>query len=318
MLKVSRGVFAAFLACSAFVGGAVAVHAADQPDASSKDSRLECKANAQSDIEKERQQARRDATKSLDDDAVSAIQETQAAVKAISESKTQDAISHIESATGKINVLLARNPADALIPVDVSVDVIDAAPADIKEITRRGAAAQLAVEQRDYPAARVLLMGLVSELRVRTYNLPLATYPVAMQEAAKLLDQKKDKEAQAILRTALETLVVVDRSTPIPVIVSQAAVKDAEEEAKTDKPAAQRLLAVAKDELERAQALGYAGQDPTYSELSQAISNLDGQLNGNSSNEETASAFDKLKEKIASFFHRQSMSEKRSELAANQ
>jgi len=40
-----------------------------------------------------------------------------------------------------------------------------------------------------------LLYSLESEIRARTYNLPLATYPLALQEAARLLDQGKNDDA---------------------------------------------------------------------------------------------------------------------------
>jgi len=45
------------------------------------------------------------------------------------------------------------------------------------------------VADENYPAARVLLQRLASEIRVRTYNLPLGTYPAALKTAARFLDQ---------------------------------------------------------------------------------------------------------------------------------
>src|SRR6202011_723791 len=92
----------------------------------------------------------------------------------------------IERATGKINVLLARNPATAIIPVSVNVAIIDAAPHDVKLIKDHGQYASTAVAAKDYPAARVLLAALTSEIRVRTYNLPLATDPEALKAARRL------------------------------------------------------------------------------------------------------------------------------------
>jgi len=57
-----------------------------------------------------------------------------------------------------------------------------------------------------------------SNIRVRTYNLALATYPTALKEAARLLDQKNTKEASDVLLTALNTLMVVDNVTPLPLV----------------------------------------------------------------------------------------------------
>jgi hypothetical protein len=74
--------------------------------------------------------------------------------------------------------------------------VFDTAPEDIDAILEIADAVDAAILLDDYPAARALLYGLMSELRVRTYNLPLATYPVALTEAARLLDEKKNDEAR--------------------------------------------------------------------------------------------------------------------------
>ena len=114
--------------------------------------------------------------RTLDQEAKAAIDETQKAIDAIAANKNEQALAAIEQATGKINILLARNPATALIPVSLEVEVIDAAPHDSKAIAEIAKNASKAVDDKNYPAARVLLYALTSEIRVRTYNLPLATY----------------------------------------------------------------------------------------------------------------------------------------------
>ena len=107
----------------------------------------------------------------------------------------------------------------------------------------------------------MLLHGLTSEIRVRTYDLPLATYPASLGEAARLLDEKKTNEASNALMTALNTLVVIDRVTPLPLLVAQAAIDSAQADASKDKNAAQALLGAAKAELER-QGTRLCGQRP--------------------------------------------------------
>lgn len=265
----------------------------------------EAEQQARPDIEKQRKEAEQQAQQSLDKEAVAAITETQNAVKAIALNKTDEALASIERATGKINVLLARNPATALIPTATEVEVIDAAPLDIKVIKARAEDAERAVDNRDFPTARVLLDGLTSEIRGRTYNLPLATYPDALKEAARLLDQKKPDEANKVLLTALNTLVVIDRVTPLPLIDAKASVEAAQELRDKDKDGAQKLLDEAKYEIERSKELGYAGNDPEYAALDKAISDLESQLKGNG---DTASAFSSLKEKVSAFFKRLSES----------
>ena len=254
-------------------------------------------------VEQQRKSAEDQARKSLDQEAVAAIDETTNAIKAIADNKTDEALAAIERATGKINVVLARNPATALIPVSFEVNVIEAAPVDVKEIRRRAAAADWAVAARAYPAARAILDSLTSEIRLRTYNLPLASYPAALKEAARLLDEKKTKEASTALLTALNTLAVIDQVTPLPIAVAQAAIDAAQQLRDKDKDGAQKHLTLARTELERAKELGYSGKDPEYADLDKSIRDLEKQLKGSG---DTGSLFANLKEKIASFFARAS------------
>jgi hypothetical protein len=286
---------------------------ADDPPSNATSTAAQTRAQAGPEIEKQKNEAQQQAEKSIDRDAVAAIEETRNAIRAISEGKTDQANAAIEQAIGKINVVVARNPANALIPVEVRVTLIDAAPLDVPTIRKIASASERAVHDRDYPAARTLLEGLTSELRVRTFHLPLASYPVALREAARLLSEKRASEASGALQTALNTFVLVDRVTPLPILVAQAAIQDAEGRRDNDKGGARALLAAARAELDRARELGYAGNDPEYASLNKSISDLEKQLEGK---ENTTSAFTKLKEKISSFFHRHSSNERKSDVAS--
>jgi len=286
-------------------GTSSASQAQNQQQAQSDSQRQQQQAQQQArpEIEQQRREAQQQAEKSLDKDAVAALDETKKAMAAIAQNKTDEALAAIERATGKLNVLLARRPETALIPVAAEVEIIDAAPLDINLIRDRAEAAERAVNDKDYPRARLLLHALTSELRVRVYNLPLATYPEALKEAARLLEQQKNQEARAVLTMALSTLVEVDQVSPLPIIVAQTAIDEAQAVREKDKEKTKQLLALAKTELERAKELGYAGKDPEYAALDKHISELEEQIN---SNTETASFFSRLKERVASFFKRQS------------
>jgi hypothetical protein len=85
-----------------------------------------------------------------------------------------------------------------------------------------------------------------------------------LKDAARLLDKKQTKEAGTELLTALNTLVIIDHVKPLPIVLAQSAVDGAEAVSKNDKNAAQILLATARNEVERAKELGYAGADPDY------------------------------------------------------
>lgn len=252
-------------------------------------------------LEAQRQQAQDSAEQSLDQEAIAAIQQTERALNAITEARTDEALAAIEQATGKINILLSRNPAAALIPVSAHVGVIDVAPRKTEDVATLRDLAEVSFDVNNLPAARTLLDSLRSEIRVRIYHLPLATYPAALQEAARLLDQKKMQEAGTVLLLALNTLAIVDQVTALPLLLAREAINGAQSQ--TDREAAQRLLEIADHELQRADALGYATADAEYTALRDEIKSVRKKLRGN---ENVTSMFTGLKEKIASLIHRQS------------
>jgi len=256
---------------------------------------------AQAGIEKQRAEARQEADKILDREAIAVIEETQRAIDAIAANTTSEALAALERASGKIDILLARNPSTALIPVSHEVVVFDTAPRDIQAIDKIGEAVDAVIASEDYPAARELLYGLMSELRVRTYNLPLATYPAALAEAARLLDQKKSDEARIVLMMALGALLAIDQVTPLPLLVAREAINQAEAQRDKDKEIAPALLDTARYELDRAMALGYWAHEPEYKTMKDEISNIQKQLK---KNEDTSSFFSKLRDRLSAFMAR--------------
>ena len=265
-------------------------------------------------VETQRKEAQQRAEKTLDREAVAAIEQTERAVNALSENRPDEALAAIEQATGKINILLSRNPSTALIPVNLSVAVIDMAPWKIEDISVLKSTAETALEFDELPAARAALDALRSEIRVRTYNLPLATYPTALQDAARLIDEKKTREASNLLLIALNTLAVVDQVIPLPLLATRRYLHEAQERAQKDKDAAERLLDTADHELERTIELGYTSRDEVYKALRDEIRDLRKQLKGN---KDMTSVFAGLKEKLTSLIRRRSEKQERSD-AQNQ
>jgi hypothetical protein len=259
------------------------------------------------DIEAQRQQNEAQAKGTLDQDAIAAVGFTGEAIKLITENKKDDALASIERATGKINILIARNPASALIPVSVEVVVIDTAPVDSKVIDQIVQRATDATKHRELPLARILLASLVSELRIGTSSLPLATYPGALQQAAQLLDQGKNQDAGKVLLTALNTLVMVDHVIPLPLILAQAAI-DAANSQRQNKDIALTLLKTARNEANRSRLLGYLSSDSEYKGLDDEISSLESAINGKG---DTSSMFSHLRDRISAFLKRQKEHEQR-------
>lgn len=97
--------------------------------------------------------------------------------------------------------------------------------------------------------------------------------------------------------------MTVDHVTPLPLLVAQEAINQAQTSAQKEKNAAQKIVETVEFELNRAMALGYAGQDPEYPALKDDISNLKKQLKGS---EDTTSAFSRLKARVGVFLKRKS------------
>ena len=252
-------------------------------------------------IEAQRQQDQKEGEQALDQEAIAVVEQTEDAIKSIAANNKNDALASIERATGKINILLARNPTSALIPVHVEVGVIDVAPADIKLIDQMVQWATDATKERHLPAARLLLAALVSELRIHTTFVPLATYPAALQQAARLLDQGKNQDAGGVLLTALNTLVIDDRVVPLPLILAQAAIESADAQ-RQNKDKALALLQTAQNETNRSLHLGYMSDDSEYKALDRDISALESAIKGTS---DTSSMFSHLRDRISAFLKRQ-------------
>ena len=116
-------------------------------------------------------------------EAQEAVAETQKAIAAIESGDKRKAIKALESATGKLDVVLARNPELGFVPLESEVDIIALAPNDLDKVEEIRKEAKQAFRKDELVRARELLDNLASELRITTVNLPLATYPAAMEEA---------------------------------------------------------------------------------------------------------------------------------------
>lgn len=266
---------------------------------------------SQQEIEQERQKATNEAQSSLDQDAIAALEETRNAINAIDQGNTQEALQALERATGKLDILLARYPELALVPVSTQITIIDLAPRDFDLIEPIRDEAKRAVNEENFPTGRALLHNLVSEIRTSTVNLPLETYPDAMKESARLLHQGRTDEARAVMQLALSTLVVTEQSRPIPLINAltelaaamalAAQGQDQQNQDQQNRDQVLRLLEDARTQLKLARELGYARRDPEYKELDRAIRDIERQIRAK---EKTESPFAKLREKFSSFFNR--------------
>jgi hypothetical protein len=200
--------------------------------------------------------------KTLMADATSAIAETQNALKQLDDGKKQDALAALERATGKLEIILARDPSLTLAPAGVNVMTVDI-QGGIDAVQKVRTQAEDSIEDGRLQEARRLLKNLASETVISVVSIPLATYPAAIKEAVKLIDREKIEEAKRVLQTALNTQVVTETVIPLPIVNAQAFLKTAEtlaektDRAKDDNASLSISLNKARSQLEFAQALGY-------------------------------------------------------------
>jgi hypothetical protein len=200
--------------------------------------------------------------KSLLSDATGAIQETQAALKHLDAGKTREALAALERATGKLDIILARDPKLELAPAGIGVVTYDV-QGGLDAVKRVRQQAQDLMHDGRLQEARRLLNGLASETVISVTNIPLATYPDAIKSAVKLIDQNKKDEAKRVLQTALNTQVVTNTIIPLPLVNAQEALKTAERLAekknrnKDDNDRLKASMDQARGQLEFGQALGY-------------------------------------------------------------
>jgi hypothetical protein len=215
--------------------------------------------------------------KTLLADATSAIQETQAALKYLDDGKPKEALSALERATGKLDVILARDPKLDLAPAGVGVVTYDVQGGldAVKQVRKQ---AQNLMDAGQLQEARHLLKNLASETVISVTNIPLATYPDAIKKAVKLIDENKKDDAKRVLQTALNTQVITETIIPLPVVKAQESLKTAEtlsekkDRSKDENERLQSSMDQARSQLEFAQALGYGTKkdfDKLYQELAE-------------------------------------------------
>lgn len=197
------------------------------------------------------------------EEALTALEETNAALDALDNDDSEAALDALAKVTGQLEILLAREPELALAPVDVVVQTSDVF-ADVPTIETTVDEVNSLVDEGELQAARLLLNTLVSEVVIETTNLPIATYPTAMTTAAALIDDGEIDDAKAVLNTALRTLVVEEVVLPLPVLRAQAALLEADELAGDVERTSEEndrladLLTLAREELQVAEVLGYS------------------------------------------------------------
>jgi hypothetical protein len=283
------------VALTALAAGSLAVTMAFAPAGYAAEEKAKAPATMAKPVEKPAQQQADQNTqdqmaerrKRIAEEATAAIRETQDALKALDQAKKTEALAALERATGKLELILAREPKLALAPMGVSTVTYNVI-ADIEAVKAARKEAERLLDDGRLQQARHLIRDLASENVISVTNIPLATYPTAIKTAVKLVDENKIDEAKHVLQSALNTLVVTDTIVPLPVVSAQEVLKNAEQlTEKKDRTAEENtklkdLLKKARTDLEFAQALGY-GTEKDFKELYDQVSEIEKKTEGGKS-----------------------------------
>ncbi len=230
-------------------------------------------------------------------EAVAALQQTFAALKALEDGDRKKALDALAAATGKLELVVAREPGLALAPVDVAMTTYDVLATADDILAARKEVIRL-LEEGNLPAARALLDSLRSEVVVTVTSIPLATYPDAIKAVTPLIDQGRIDEARQALQAALATLVVTRHIIPLPLLRADEALVIAEvlaeKKDRSDKEnqALENTLALVEEQLRLSEALGY-GTHADYELLRKQLEEIRGKVSGGKSG---TGFFDKIKE----------------------
>ena len=229
----------------------------------------------QPEVQKETDSQAADKRKQVLDEAVSALALTKSALAALDEKESARALATLAEVTGKLELIVAREPTLALAPVDVRTIVHDLF-ANTETIEAMTDEALDALKHGEVQQARHMLALLASEIVITVTSIPLASYPAAVKAVVPLIDQGKIEEAKAALQSALSTLVEERSVLPLPVLRAKLLLKRAEplvEDGQRSEASNERLetlLNEARQQLEMAELLGYGKRkdfEPLYAEL---------------------------------------------------
>ncbi len=238
-------------------------------------------------VNKTREKKTEEKRKSVLQDARIAVRETENALKLLDENKPEQALKALERATGKIEIILARDPNLSLAPAGIYTVTYDVL-ADIDAVNALRKQVQRAMEKGRLQEARHLIKNLASETVISVTSIPLVTYPDAIKLAAKYIARNQINEAKRLLQTALSTLVVTETIIPLPIVAAERLLEQAKVLAeKSNRTEAENKLLTeslrkARQELEFAEALGY-GTEEDFRNVYREIENIGEKTEGGKS-----------------------------------
>lgn len=208
-----------------------------------------------------------DSGKQIVKEAADAAKATREALSALNNNQPQKALAALAKVSGNLHILLSRDPALGLIPIDFQVQVAEGVT-DLKTIDRLEDELDDLIDDKKFQAARPIVDSLVDEIRATTVYLPLATYPAAIDRVAPLIDAGKLDEAKQRLDDTLETFVSEQEVIPLGVVRAEKKLSEAFKIEHTENISKQeikakihKLIDDAEHQIKVAEALGYGTED---------------------------------------------------------
>ena len=233
-------------------------------------------------------------------EAEEAVSGTQKALEALEKKDPKTALSILQTVSGKLDIILAKDPSMALVPAGIETDIFDF-KGDAKTIKQEIKKADKLLDAGKIQGARQILSGLASELRITLINIPLGSFPLAIKEAVKLIDAGKTNEAANILNDVLNMLVKTTEIIPLPILNAETLLTEAsgleyKEDLSTEKSTEEvmKLANEAKDSLKLAELLGYGSKD-NYKMLYNAIDDIEETLHS----EKSRTTWERIKQSLS-------------------
>jgi len=246
---------------------------------------------------------------------VAGMQNAFAALQALQAGKKEDAQKALEAAKRSFDAALKADPSLDLVPIDERFQAF-AFLGSSDAIAARLKLAQQLLKAHDTQVATAVLTPLKDELDISVISIPMKIYPVAIEKALDALKKGDQKAAFESVTAAMNSLVIAKAVVPTPLLVAQDLILDASKLDKSKKKEAQKLLAMAKEELKRAELLGYVSRhDVAYKTLNTDIENIQKEIEGKNI---VAKLYETLKNDIKNLIDSSKKTQKTSENIAEE
>jgi len=234
-------------------------------------------------------------------EVIEALANTYKAVALIKANKIDEAKKILTQADKKFQEALKKNPKLDLLPVDEGIMIFQFA-GDSKTIQKALDLSSTLIKKHATQDAREILMPLKDEMDIDIVAIPMKLYPKTTKKALEALNKGDKDSALLALGEGFGTLVITKTVIPLPLLAAQDLVIGASNLDKNKKDKALKLLALAKEELKRAELLGYTQKhSKTYKLLNDDISNIEKEIKGKN---EVEKFYKKIKEDFKAFLNK--------------